>query len=397
MHRLLVAIAATLMLSAPLLVKAQELPRIDDPLRSGASAPADVAVVVGNEQYSYAPAVPYARRDAQAVRDFLVYTRGIPAERIHHLNEASREEILQAIDRALEDLEPGGVLWFYFAGHGVADPATQERLLLGSDVKMDAGILRERAVAITELETTVGATNTAALFLVDACYTGESRSGEALTDTRFAVPTLQEADSEWVTLWSATSGNEVAAPLKLTEHGAFTYFAVGAMRGWADGELDGQPDGTVTLREAREYVDRALRIYQVHNQRPRVVGDIDQWTLTTGKKLEEGPELDVRTAERITRRQRRRTTAWIVDGLLVVGGSAAILAGEAVKSGIRSELESGAADVEGMQDEQLRANTLYLTGYGSLGAAAGLGMTLWATATPLSDNMVPTVGLSLAW
>ena len=49
---------------------AAQWPDIGAPLRSGASAPQDAAVIIGNEDYARVPDVPYAVADAEAFRSF---------------------------------------------------------------------------------------------------------------------------------------------------------------------------------------------------------------------------------------------------------------------------------------------------------------------------------------
>ncbi len=46
---------------------------------------------------------------------------------------------------------------------------------------------------------------------------------------------------------------------------------MGALRGWADGELDGRRDGSVTAEEAQAYVTRVLRAAQVQGQTPQLL------------------------------------------------------------------------------------------------------------------------------
>lgn len=88
------------MLSSALLIislglgsaSATDAPDILEPLRTGARAPADAAVVIGIENYPFVSDVPHARRDAQAMYNFLVYTRGVPADRVRMFDRgASRE------------------------------------------------------------------------------------------------------------------------------------------------------------------------------------------------------------------------------------------------------------------------------------------------------------------
>jgi len=258
------------------------LPDIDAPLRTGERAPDDAAVVLGIQDYGFVMDVDYASRDAQVFHDWLVYTRGVPAERVELLDGAGREKILAAVDRAATAAgADDGALWLYFSGHGAAHPSTGERLLLGDDVKLDPEVFAARGVGVDELEALARSRGADRVLLVlDTCYTGLGR---------FAVP-AGRAPTE-ITLWSATSGDQLAIPLEEVRHGAFTYFTVGALRGWADGAIDGAADGAVTMAEAEVYVGRALKAAQLHAQTPRLEGDAAGWVLASGRALERGPDL----------------------------------------------------------------------------------------------------------
>ncbi len=56
-----------------------DYPTFSDPVRAGHGTKNDASVIIGLETYPFLGAnVPYAKRDAQAFRDVLVYTRGVP-------------------------------------------------------------------------------------------------------------------------------------------------------------------------------------------------------------------------------------------------------------------------------------------------------------------------------
>ena len=294
--RLMVALLC-LLIALPALGQDSEakdaLPSIDSPLRSGQSASADTAVVIGFEQYPYLKLpVPYAGRDARAFMDFLVYTRGVPKDRIELIDSADRAGIERALREAGSRLGEGGTVWVYFAGHGAASPDTGERLLLADDVRSDPDDFVKSGVPLASVPSLVGAGDSPVVMIIDACYTGTARSGKALIDGgRMAVPGRHLTALRQTALWTAASADQVAGPLNPAEHGAFTYFAIGALRGWADGELSGRPDGQVTADEAQAYVSRALRSADLRSQDPQlVVQDPSGWVLSSGAK-EQGPEL----------------------------------------------------------------------------------------------------------
>lgn len=245
------------------------LPDIDEPLRTGARADRDTAVVVGVEDYFKLPDVPYAARDARAFESWLVYTRGVPADRVTLLADApNREQILEAVERAAAVTPADGILWLYFAGHGAAAPDDGQRLLLGADAQPDLASFKARAVATEELTRLAARGGAQVVMVTDACYTGRGRAGqELISGKRFTAP-VRRTPAPKVIEWSAASDNQWSGPLDAVQHGAFTYLLVGALRGWADGERDGKRDGAVTLEEAQLYLEASLRTLQLHDQRP---------------------------------------------------------------------------------------------------------------------------------
>jgi formylglycine-generating enzyme required for sulfatase activity len=279
---------------------AADLPSIDTPLKTGLSAKADAAVVIGVEHYGYLPSVPYAERDAQAMYDFLLYTRGVRSSRITLLKGAnSRKKIRDAVAEAGEGVGPGGTMWVYFAGHGTASPSTKERLLLPENTPADADGYEESGVKVSELQRLAGAGGGEVILITDACFTGAGRDGSTLVaGGRSFVPGVATAVGG-AAQWDAAQPNQVAGPLDAVQHGAFTYFAIGAMRGWADGQLSGSRDEVVTTEEANAYVDEALRSVGIRDQRPSLVGASSyERTLASGPKLERAPVLAALVAPR---------------------------------------------------------------------------------------------------
>lgn len=246
---------------------------VDTPVRTGATASADAALVIGIEDYAFLPDVPYATRDAQVMRDAFLYTLGVPPDRVKMLTqEASKERISRALQDTVALAESGGTVWVYFAGHGAASPATGARVWLGVDTMADVDSFQARAVALDELAATVRDAGRHAVLLTDACYTGRGRDGgELVSGARFAVPTYTRTPADThVVEWSAASENEWSLPLDAERHGAFTWAVAGALRGWADGQVDGTPDGVITLTEANLFVEEALRLRGLDAQHPRL-------------------------------------------------------------------------------------------------------------------------------
>lgn len=252
-------------------------PDVDEPLKTGGSAPAEAAIVIGNEDYAFLPDVPYAKRDALAFYRFLLYTRGLPPGNVRLLDQgANREMVLGALAEVRERVGADGTVWVYFAGHGAASPSTGERLLLGDDARGDLAAFESRGLTVSEIRRAATANGAQAMLVLDTCYTGQGRQGgDLVAGKRFAVPAWNVAVAERVTEWSAAGPNSWSGPIDEARHGAFTWLVLGALRGWADGQLDNVRDGVVTATEADLYVADALRTLGIDGQRPVLAGKTD--------------------------------------------------------------------------------------------------------------------------
>jgi uncharacterized caspase-like protein len=291
--RLTLATLALLSLASPL-AQAASLPDFAEPARTGQHNPKDAAVVIGVEDYFEVADVPFARADAQAFDDFIRYTRGLSDDRVTRLLDARAGDIRRAVQEQGKRVGPGGTLWVYFAGHGAMDPTAERRLLLGRDASTDPTQFADFAVAVDDVRSWATSGGGDVMLVVDACYNGGGRTGEGVLTggRRLVVPNYAAQPDVHATEWAATASQELSAPLTAVSHGAFTYFAVGALRGWADGEVDGTRDGNVTAEEANRYVTRSLRAVQTQGQTPQLSStNASKLVLARGVK-ERGPGRD---------------------------------------------------------------------------------------------------------
>jgi hypothetical protein len=286
-----------LWLSLPGLAQAQGLARWPSPLPSPPAqggGEGDAAVLVGIEDYAFAPDIPGAQETIHDWYGWLRQARGVPRERIILLRdqEATADEMREALREAGSQVSAGGTLWFVFIGHGAPGQDGQDGVLVGADAQRQARNLYARSLSRRWLlDALAQGPQARSVALLDACFSGRAGSGEEL------VPGLQplipqregEASQEGkVLVLSAGRGEDFAGALPGTRRPAFSYLTLGALRGWAD--EDG--DGAVTAQEALDYSREALRLtLRDRKQVPqRVQGDAAQ-VLSRGE-LEAGPDLD---------------------------------------------------------------------------------------------------------
>ncbi len=179
---------------------------IDAPLQGTIAAPADAAIVIGNEDYGTLPDVPFAGRDARAFQGFLQYTRGIPADRIAFVGDATRDAMLGAVARATAKIGKGGTLWVYFVGHGAVDLSINDRVLVGADAADKPKSLSQQSVSLTELANACSGGGHRTILILDSSFQGVGRDGkEVFARWRYKAPPLSAYLPQDLMIWTAVA------------------------------------------------------------------------------------------------------------------------------------------------------------------------------------------------
>lgn len=233
------------------------------------------AVIVGIGEY-YHPQIPklkYARKDAQAVYDYLVDSRGggFSREKVRLLldEKASKVNILSSLGTFLarSPLKNDTVFIFY-AGHGAPETDYTRREADGFSkylVPYDANPddLYATAIPMSEIQTIFERIESDRLiFVADACYSGASggrtfSSLKRARDIRITDTFMSAlAQGRGRVIITAADANEVSLELDELGHGIFTYYLLEGLHGKADANRD----GAVSIREAYDYLfDKVVR------------------------------------------------------------------------------------------------------------------------------------------
>ena len=125
------------------------------------------ALVIGNNEYEYLPNLKTAADDARAVADILRDTYGFD---VILLINATRADIVDALDDFREKLDDTTNLLIYYAGHGWLDEAAEQGFWLPVDAKPNR---RSNWVANSTITGTLRALNAKHVMVVaDSCYSG---------------------------------------------------------------------------------------------------------------------------------------------------------------------------------------------------------------------------------
>ena len=254
---------------------AQAVPTEPVPAESSASplpAPAPgagdrFAVVIGIAEYEHANRgglsnLIYADDDAHAFADILLRL----GWRRSHVNllvneQATRRNILIALESWLTKAGPNDRIVLFWAGHGFPDPADPEKVYFAcydTDVNVPAtGYRMDRVRAALEERKA----NSVIVF-ADTCHAGKliTRGREHLS----VVPGIRRMQREqtvpkgWIFMVGADT-DRTSIEHTSWKNGAFTHCLIQGLSGKADGHLSVAPeDGVVTMRELRAYLSTAM-------------------------------------------------------------------------------------------------------------------------------------------
>lgn len=262
-------------------------PSLDNPVPTSLKSKRDAAVVLAVEDYATLPDAVGASAGAARMREWLAATRGVDPNRVFEVKDGSAAQAREALARAVRSVKKNGSLWVYWSGHGAV--LDGERALLGVDA--DPADLSVAALPLTEVIALASGSKAKQItIIVDAGFGGLGRDGEQLFPMVDPVPPLAVPSDERVVVWAATTGAEPAWRYGATGHGLFSYLAIGALRGWADGQIGATADGVVNLQEAQGYVARVLRQLGGGEQKPNkdTRAAVNAWVMASGA-LEAGP------------------------------------------------------------------------------------------------------------
>jgi FKBP-type peptidyl-prolyl cis-trans isomerase FkpA len=252
----------------------------------------DAAVIVGVEKYPFVEHVPGARLNAEDWHAYLTDALKVPSDRVTLLRdeEATLEEMRQFVSEQASAVKPGGTLWFVFVGHGSPSKDGKDGMLVGVDAQQRAESLFSRSLSRSELLGRLAKGKQAkTVVLIDACFSGRTAAGQPLVkglQPLTSVPTVAAAADGRTILLTAARSDQFAGTLPKSSamRPAFSYLALGGLRGWAADE-----SGKVTAGGLLEFTRKALRLAKDRTQTPELASGAAGAVLGSGK--EAAPDL----------------------------------------------------------------------------------------------------------
>jgi hypothetical protein len=241
-----------------------------------------VAIVIGVQSYKYLPPASFASADARQFAEYARHVLGVPPNKIRVLTDVAadttemtrvfRQWLRRQVNRGATDV------YVFYSGHGLPSDDGKTLFLLPHNADRDlidkTGISQQEVVAMIS-----AAQPRSATLFIDSCYSGQSRSGEALLPDARPLSLRSSITSyppEFSVL-SASSAEQISWSSAELGHGLFSYYLMKGLEGPAD--LD--RDGAITFGEMQRYlVENVARQAAIRNrtQEPQLIGD-EQRTL----------------------------------------------------------------------------------------------------------------------
>lgn len=144
------------------------------------------ALVIGNNNYRYLPALGTAAGDATAIAEILGQRYGF---KVSLLIDADRYQILSELNRLRETLTSSDNLLIYYAGHGELDEVNMRGHWLPIDAEPGSNANWISNVAISDVLNAMAARQV--LVLADSCYSG-SLTRSSLAELRTGMTEAEE-------------------------------------------------------------------------------------------------------------------------------------------------------------------------------------------------------------
>ncbi len=238
-----------------------------------------VAIIIGISNYKTLPKADFSNDDARAFYDYAIRALGVKPENIKLLVDQDAEEV--EIIKAFKTWLPSRVksttdVYVYYSGHGLPTQDGQGLYLLPP--RADRDFISRTSIQFQEINSDLQAAKPKSVTIfMDACYSGQARSGETLVAN--ARPVALKAEKklfpDHFTVITASQADQISSSSPDLKHGIFSYYLMKGM----EGDADANKDGKITLGEMQTYlvenVGRQAGTMS-RKQEPQLTGDTNR-------------------------------------------------------------------------------------------------------------------------
>jgi len=239
-----------------------------------------VAIIIGIQNYKRVPKAEFANVDAQAFYDYAIRALGVKPENIKLLvdEQADDVEILTAFNSWLpvKVRKQKTDVYVFYSGHGLPSDDGNSLYILpyGADKQFIAKTAINQQDIIAALQASQPKSVT---MFMDACYSGQIRTGETLIASARPISIKSNAQSfpSDFTVITASQSDQIASSSPDFKHGIFSYYLMKGM----EGDADENKDNKITAGELQSYLQdmvgrKAMSVNR--KQIPQLTGDANR-------------------------------------------------------------------------------------------------------------------------
>lgn len=258
---------------------------VDFPLVTKNNNKSGIAVVIGIEDYQYAPPVSYAYNDADVFREYLVKTFGFKRENIYyktnnHATKGEFEKIFSKNGWLAKHSNKKSDIFIFYAGHGAPNIETGTSYLIPYDIDPNYSTT---GYSLDKLYNNLGNVKSKSITVIlDACFSGGTRENQSLlSNARPVYIEVQKGNiPSNIIVFTAASGKEISSGYKQKSHGIFTYYFLKGLKG----EADSNEDKKISNLEMYNYLGENVLIQARRigrEQNPQLLGGSEDKILLT--------------------------------------------------------------------------------------------------------------------
>jgi tol-pal system protein YbgF len=238
-----------------------------------------VAIIIGISNYKTLPKAEFANDDARVFYDYAIRALGVKPGNIKLLIDQEAEDV--EIIKAFKTWLPSRVksttdVYVFYSGHGLPTQDGQGLYLLPP--RADRDFISRTSIQLQEINADLQAVKPKSVTIfMDACYSGQARTGETLVAN--ARPVSLKAEKklfpDHFTVITASQADQISSSSPDLKHGIFSYYLMKGM----EGDADANKDGKITLGEMQTYlvenVGRQAGTMS-RKQEPQLTGDTNR-------------------------------------------------------------------------------------------------------------------------
>ncbi len=254
--------------------------------REEPTRPDDIAVIIGNADYSNAKDIPNvipAHADAESFKRYAMTALGVREGNIIDIRDATQGDMIAVFgsERSHKGRLFNWVLagksrvHVYYAGHGA--PAGTDGTPYLVPVDADAATIELNGYPLDLLYRNLSKVPAQSIKVVlESCFSGISQAGSVIPRASgiYAKPKVQIVPGN-VTVIAAGGASQIASWEQDSSHGLFTKYYLLGLSGKADKSPYGNGDGSVSMQELDAYLHDTLtyfaRRYYGRDQKARII------------------------------------------------------------------------------------------------------------------------------